>query len=450
MNLDILDIARPSSAYFQSLDQFQVDLYQLLSRHYRNDTFCKLLSLKLSNFFASEYEYQNRLVELSSSPVQLMIDPSNSCQLRCPGCVHSGNQKIPQIFDWPKKLLPIDQYQDFLDQFGIHASAAILYNYGEPLLHKKFSEMVRYAKKYHLFTMTSTNLSLKIDADSIVKSGLDVLLLSIDGSCQETYEKYRRKGEFATVINNIKSLVSAKKRYGLSKPHLIWSYLTFEHNVNEVDDAIDMAKELGMDEIIISTPFDVSWDDPEIKITTSNKEGRVVFNHTGIQNSFSDEIDAASNHSEKINQAFKVSWNDNVTSPPINENSVDTNTCKWLYHNLTLDASGRVMPCCAAPTVKKSDKNLVYAQFNTSSKHNAVVNSEGAKLSRLSFSDTLAFQKTSETMDKDDLPYCSKCSEKPTPPYSFNLESYTHALDKDNIIPQQIYDALDACELYKH
>jgi MoaA/NifB/PqqE/SkfB family radical SAM enzyme len=437
--------------FFQSLDIFQNNLFETLIETYNDDAFCKLIALKMSNFFASEYHFYHRHSIISSNPIQLLIDPFNGCQLRCPGCVHSANKSWYELFDWPKLALPFNRYSDFLDRFGIFASSAILYNYGEPLLYKRFPDMVRTAKEYLLFTMASTNFSLKFDVDALVLSGIDRLLLSIDGASQKTYQQYRRRGEFKTIIDNIVKIVEAKKRLGKDKPYLVWLYLTFEHNIDEVDKAIEMAEQLGVNEIFIYTPFDVSFDDPIIKVVTSPKQGQIVFKPFDTYCYTEEEKNAVSQRASHINAAFKESWRERVIKMgkmgKMDEPSrMTAPTCRWLYHNLTLDGASRIMPCCIAPEIKKGIKNLVYAQFEN--RDSEVINSKSAVLSRQAFADRSAFLASIANRDTTDLPYCVNCKEQPIPPYSFDVANYISAIDIKNVISPAIYTALNQCALY--
>jgi hypothetical protein len=84
-------------------------------------------------------------------------------------------------------------------------------------------------------------------AEGLVASGLDVLSVSLDGARQETYEKYRVRGNMTTVIENIRLVNQAKQRVNSATPKLIWSFLAFEHNVDDIDQAKEIAQELGME-----------------------------------------------------------------------------------------------------------------------------------------------------------------------------------------------------------
>jgi len=51
--------------------------------------------------------------------------------------------------------------------------------------------MVKYASDKGLFTLVSTNANIDINVEETVKSGLDSIIVSLDGSTEATYNKYR-------------------------------------------------------------------------------------------------------------------------------------------------------------------------------------------------------------------------------------------------------------------
>lgn len=433
--------------FFTALDGFQRRLSRNLSASYHDERFCKLLAMKVSNLFAGEFHFHHRHSMLASHPVQLLIDPANGCQLRCPGCVHSANPAWSSRFDWPSALLSTTHWEQFLERYGTFGSSAVLYNYGEPLLHRELPFIIRAAKRYLLFTIVSTNLALKFDVDALVSSGLDRLMVSVDGASQPVYDRYRRKGKLSLVVENLKAIVESKYRLGRDKPYVVWQFLTFEHNLDEVDDAIDMARRLGVNEIQIVTPFDVGLDDPAVKPATSEKQGRIVFESWNSNWCSEVERMSVSECKSAIDAAFSESWLDRyIRSGHMEEPSrAGSPTCNWLYHNITMDGARRILPCCIAPRLEKGAGNLVYGRFERPDTE--VINTRDAVLSRQALSAPETFKIATKEIDGS-MPYCAGCMERPIPVFHFNVADYVYALDNRRAISSGIYEALRRCALY--
>jgi len=129
------------------------------------------------------------------------------------------------------------------------------YFQGEPFLHPEFLALIKSAKKHKIYTATSTNAHFIDEKKSkeIVESGLDRLIISIDGLTQATYENYRVHGKLEKVIEGTKHLIQAKKELNSKTPHLIFQFLAVKPNEHEVDQVFDLGKELGIDEVRIKT-----------------------------------------------------------------------------------------------------------------------------------------------------------------------------------------------------
>src|SRR5688572_3235036 len=425
----------------QFLDAFQAEAYERLVGRYRDPTMARLFALKLTNLAAGRYHHRRRHSTLFSHPVLLMVDPANACQLGCPGCVHTANVSYAARFDWPRKTLPLETYQAFLDQYGPFAFSVALYNYGEPLLNKRFAEIVRRSRNYLLHTFTSTNLSMPLDdAEAIVGSGLGYMVLSIDGATQAVYERYRRGGNLELVLQNVRKLVAAKKALGSVTPCLVWQFLTFEHNVHELDDARRLAAEIGVNQFSVVTPFGVDADDPSIRPLRSPEEGTHVVNpEDPINGRLPSRVHDGS---EAIERAFRKSWKKRAAEITPDPAASHAQTCGWLYFNMTMDGAGRIMPCCMAPF--KQDKNLVFANFGDGESPSVldVVNSPMARLARKAFADRANYEREA-AVQPSNVPYCANCQEKPVPPYGMhNVRWEIRKLDPGRVISDELVGSL--------
>jgi radical SAM protein with 4Fe4S-binding SPASM domain len=199
---------------------------------------------KLKNILINKREKALKSVVLKSKPYQITIDPGNVCNLRCPGC-HTGIKHHEMI---QPGMLTFNNFKTIFNQLEKYAFSIALYNWGEPLLNKQIFSMIDYAKTHCVGTNIHSNLNILTEqmAIDLVKSGLTHLYLSIDGATQENYVKYRVKGDYNKVLENLSMLTETKKKLGSKYPLITWKFLEFEHNVHEVEDAKKQAIKSGV------------------------------------------------------------------------------------------------------------------------------------------------------------------------------------------------------------
>jgi len=183
-------------------------------------------------------------------PVSLSIEPTTACNLACPECPSGLKQ-----FTRPTGKLDLGLHQEMLSQ--IHKSVFYINYYfqGEPFLHPQFLELVKQSKILKIYTATSTNGHFinRDVADQIVESGLDRLIISIDGLTQQTYEQYRVNGELNKVMQASRHLVASKKKQKSKTPHLIFQFLAVKPNEHEIPAIFSLSSEIGIDEVRIKT-----------------------------------------------------------------------------------------------------------------------------------------------------------------------------------------------------
>ncbi|MDP1725648.1 MAG: radical SAM/SPASM domain-containing protein [Bacteroidota bacterium] len=183
-------------------------------------------------------------------PVVMEIEPTTSCNLRCPQCP-SGLRE----FTRNTGMLDLPLYKKIIDEIHPELIYLILYFQGEPFLNTQFLEFVKYAAQKKIYTATSSNAHYFTDAmaKATIESGLDRLIISIDGVDQESYQKYRVGGKLEKVLEGTQNLLKWKKKLGKSTPHIIWQFIAFKHNEHQIPEIKRLAKEMGVDELGIKT-----------------------------------------------------------------------------------------------------------------------------------------------------------------------------------------------------
>jgi MoaA/NifB/PqqE/SkfB family radical SAM enzyme len=132
---------------------------------------------------------------------------------------------------WPQTVYPANRNvtKDFLPvpsmKFTANYCISFFYFQGEPYLNPEFLEMVKYASQKNIYTATSTNAHYLTDenARKTVESGLDRLIISIDGTTQEVYQQYRIGGNLEKVIEGARNIVKWKKALNSKKTLCIFS-----------------------------------------------------------------------------------------------------------------------------------------------------------------------------------------------------------------------------------
>ena len=312
-----------------------------------------LLLNKISNLLVAKYQYLCRHEYLLAKPFGLVVDPSNACPLRCPGCIHNDYLRQHDEVDWPFGLLSEKTFSRLIDFYGPFALYMHFFNWGEPLMNKNTPKFIDVAKRHMLNTVLSSNLSIIFDVDALVLSGLDYLIMSIDGATPETYNKYRKGGDFDLVLSNVKKLVQAKEVHGMETPYLTWQFLTFQHNQDDIVLARQLAEDIGINEIHFGEPYDVSWGDPSIQVAKGYVD-RISFPVANRKNSTNPENAVLSFRNLTRRPVCRwVEEYEDAARRGVTFRRRKGEPCQWLYKNLVMDALGRVIPCCSAP--KKDD-----------------------------------------------------------------------------------------------
>lgn len=187
---------------------------------------------------------------LYGKPLSISIEPTTACNLGCPECP-SGLKK----FSRPTGNLKREMNQKIIDELSSHLVYINFYFQGEPYINPDFLEMVKYASQKNIYTSTSTNAHFLSDenAKKTIESGLNRLIISIDGTTQDTYESYRVNGQLEKVLEGTRNIIKWKKELKSETPHIIFQFLVVKPNEHQVEDVLKLANELEVDEVRLKT-----------------------------------------------------------------------------------------------------------------------------------------------------------------------------------------------------
>jgi radical SAM protein with 4Fe4S-binding SPASM domain len=255
------------------------------------------------------YSLYTKKPALKGLPLSIAVEPTTSCNLRCPECP-SGLRSFSRSIG----MLKAETFNNMLSQIRQHVVSMLFYFQGEPYLNRQFLELVKLASDANIYTATSTNAHYLDDetAKKTVESGLDRLIISIDGASQETYESYRVGGRLEKVIEGTKNIIKWKKELKSSTPHVIFQFLVVKPNEQDIPKIYELAKELEVDEVKLKTAQIYDYQNGSPLIPNNPKYSRYRKLTNGLY----------SIKNKLLNQCWKM------------------------WHSCVLTWDGRVVPCC--------------------------------------------------------------------------------------------------------
>jgi radical SAM protein with 4Fe4S-binding SPASM domain len=241
-------------------------------------------------------------------PVSIFIEPVSRCNYQCPLCPIGARELKREL-----GTMSLDNFKIVLDNIGPQVRTLALWNQGEPTINDALPEMIRYAHDRDIYTMVASNGSLLLRRNLInrlIESGLDELILSIDGLTQETYQVYRIGGYLQTVVDGMKTLRKRRDELGSATPRIVMQWLPMKHNEHEIPFLHRKAEEWGADSIEIKTT-QIYSDEQAEKFLPGMKE-LTRYERKGKR------------------------W----------ETRRSYQSCKRLWLSTVIDWSGNVVPCC--------------------------------------------------------------------------------------------------------
>lgn len=170
---------------------------------------------------------------VKGKPFALSIETSAICNLCCPECP-TGTKNISR----KKGLMEKNMFESIIEQVYRDTFYINLYFQGEPFFNSNLSDFIKIAHDKNIFTTLSTNghyLSTE-NCNNIISSGLDEIIISLDGTTQEVYSLYRVGGDYHKVIEGIETLIECKKKLKTSNPNIVIQFLLLESNLHQLKD----------------------------------------------------------------------------------------------------------------------------------------------------------------------------------------------------------------------
>lgn len=147
-------------------------------------------------------------------PPMVVVSIVNVCNLKCVHCYYPKFAAHPQ---YKPNMMPRDIWTKICDEMAEHPWSILnLGTDGEPLLHKQFLEMMRYAKGKGIFPINLTTNGVRLEGDLartvIEESLLDVINISLDAFSEEKYRQIRGGG-YGRVWDNTHRIIDLRNTH---------------------------------------------------------------------------------------------------------------------------------------------------------------------------------------------------------------------------------------------
>lgn len=248
------------------------------------------------------------------APSSIRIEASSHCQLRCPSCPTAAGVVRDNI---GAGLLEPELLAALLDE-NPTIQAVELSNYGEAFLNPRLVDILKLCHGRGVATSLRNGVNLNAVRDetlqALVRFRLQAMTISMDGVTQETYSQYRRRGDLATVLSNIRRINELKEIYGSDLPRLTIQFIVFGFNEHEIESAKALARELRAD-----IRFKASWDADLSPVRDSERVAR----STGLKRIYESD--------HKLTQG---------------PTALEARLCSQLWKSPQIHSDGAVLGCC--------------------------------------------------------------------------------------------------------
>jgi MoaA/NifB/PqqE/SkfB family radical SAM enzyme len=169
------------------------------------------------------------------APLYVAWQITNECNLACLHCIEESG--------------PGKAFRDELNERGVFAVLEQLmdgevpylsFSGGEPMVHTRFFDMVKYVceRGGQLKIETNGHYLSSENCARLAQFGVKAVQVSLDGASRETFNRMRVRGDFDSAVAGIRRLHEAGVPVEIN-------YSPTRFNVQEIGAAVDLAHELG-------------------------------------------------------------------------------------------------------------------------------------------------------------------------------------------------------------
>jgi MoaA/NifB/PqqE/SkfB family radical SAM enzyme len=250
------------------------------------------------------------------------IELTTRCPLRCKMCIRTESA------DWQYQDMALEDFKKLLPYLR-EVETVVLEGWGESLLHKDLSQCIRLVKREGVqagFVTSGMGLT-ENRVSELVEAGIDFVGFSISGITPETHDAIRVNSHLPEIQNTIRLFHEEKRHQGLLRPKIHLVFLMVKDNISEVPLVPSFAKELGIEEVVLTNICHC--------INIWQEKNRIFVWESG-QNKYEEIVKQAEANARDLNIRLKRPSLSAIDVPVCEENPLG---------NLYISADGEVSPC---------------------------------------------------------------------------------------------------------
>jgi radical SAM protein with 4Fe4S-binding SPASM domain len=267
------------------------------------------------------------------------IEPVGQCNLRCRMCPIQFRQDGPPY--GPLAFMAYDTFRRLIDEMpGLETLH--LQGMGEPLMHPRFFDMVRYATDHNVRVSTNSNLTLLSArrARLCVESGLCELSVSLDGATADTYERIRVRSHFARVTRHLEQLVQVRRELGSELPKIRVVMVVMRENIHELTALIELVHGMGIEGLFVQH---LCHDFGESSLPGQYRPMREFVEQQTLLNEDPERVERYFSKARALASAL----NFDLRLP---RTEASRRGCSWPTRGPYISYDGHAMPCCMVGT----------------------------------------------------------------------------------------------------